>query len=56
MSTTFILNGKETTSYASDNTTLLEVLRGEMRLTGVKKGCETGENINQREIWAAHDD
>ena len=43
MSTTFILNGKETTSYASDNTTLLEVLRGEMRLTGVKKGCETGE-------------
>jgi len=43
MSTTFILNGKETTSYSPDNTTLLDVLREEMRLTGVKKGCETGE-------------
>ena len=25
-------------------------------LKNEKKGCETGENINQREIWAAHDD
>ena len=25
-------------------------------LKNEKKGCETGENINQSEIWAAHDD
>lgn len=41
--TRFVLNGIPTVSYAADNTTLLEVLREEMRLTGVKKGCETGE-------------
>lgn len=41
--TKFVLNGKPVTSYADDNTTLLEVLRQEMYLTGVKKGCETGE-------------
>lgn len=43
MITNFILNGKETTSHADGNITLLEVLRDEMHLTGVKKGCETGE-------------
>lgn len=43
MGITFMLNGKRTTSHAPDNTTLLEVLREEMHLTGVKKGCETGE-------------
>jgi len=41
--TKFILNGKEVTSYSPGNTTLLNVLRHEMHLTGVKKGCETGE-------------
>lgn len=41
--TKFILNGSPVVSHAADNTTLLEVLREEMRLTGVKKGCETGE-------------
>lgn len=41
--TEFILNGRQMTSHAEDNTTLLEVLRQEMHLTGVKKGCETGE-------------
>lgn len=43
MGITFMLNGKQATSHAPDNTTLLEVLREEMHLTGVKKGCETGE-------------
>ncbi len=43
MSVSFILNGKSAISHSPDNTTLLEVLRGEMGLTGVKKGCETGE-------------
>ncbi|MFA5585185.1 MAG: (2Fe-2S)-binding protein [Saccharofermentanales bacterium] len=43
MSVSFILNGKPVTSHAAANTTLLEVLREEMLLTGVKKGCETGE-------------
>ena len=41
--TRFVLNGAPAVSHAADNTTLLEVLREEMRLTGVKKGCETGE-------------
>lgn len=43
MSVTFNLNGRTVTSMAPDNTTLLEVLREEMGMTGVKKGCETGE-------------
>lgn len=43
MSVVFGLNGKTVTSHSPDNTTLLEVLREEMHLTGVKKGCETGE-------------
>ncbi len=41
--TRFVLNCAPAVSHAADNTTLLEVLREEMRLTGVKKGCETGE-------------
>lgn len=41
--TEFVLNGRPAVSHAEDNTTLLEVLRQEMHLTGVKKGCETGE-------------
>ena len=43
MSVPFILNGKEVASRMPANTTLLEVLREEMRMSGVKKGCETGE-------------
>lgn len=39
----FFLNGKEVVSHSPDNTTLLDVLRKEMHMTGVKKGCETGE-------------
>ena len=43
MSVNFILNGKPVTSNSPANTTLLDVLRCEMHLVGVKKGCETGE-------------
>ncbi len=43
METRFILNGRQTVSCSPANTTLLEVLRCEMHLTGVKNGCETGE-------------
>lgn len=43
MSVSFKLNGAQVTSYAEPNTTLLEVLRDELGMTGVKKGCETGE-------------
>ncbi len=39
----FILNGKETTSAARANERLLDVLRNEFRLTGVKCGCKEGE-------------
>lgn len=39
----FTVNGRAVTSVSPPNTTLLEVLREELRLTGVKKGCETGE-------------
>ena len=41
--TRFVLNGRESVSLAACNTTLLDVLRDGMHLTGVKKGCETGE-------------
>lgn len=43
MSVTFTLNGRIVTSVSPENTTLLEALRNEFHLTGVKKGCETGE-------------
>jgi aerobic carbon-monoxide dehydrogenase small subunit len=43
MSVSFTLNGKSVTSHSPANSTLLEVLREEMGMFGVKKGCETGE-------------
>lgn len=42
MSISFVLNGEAVTSNMPPNTTLLEVLREEMRMYGVKKGCESG--------------
>lgn len=39
----FILNGQEVSSQARANERLLDVLRAEFRLTGVKCGCKEGE-------------
>ncbi|MEY8000858.1 (2Fe-2S)-binding protein [Clostridium sp. Mt-5] len=39
----FILNGKEVTSAARANQRLLDVLRNEFCITGVKCGCKEGE-------------
>lgn len=39
----FILNGQEVTSHAKVNERLLDILRTEFRLTGVKCGCKEGE-------------
>ncbi|UYZ37125.1 (2Fe-2S)-binding protein [Clostridium beijerinckii] len=39
----FILNGKEVTSDSKANERLLDVLRNEFRITGVKCGCKEGE-------------
>lgn len=39
----FILNNKEVVSTAKANERLLDVLRNEFRLTGVKCGCKEGE-------------
>ena len=39
----FILNGKEVTSNAKANQRLLDVLRNEFLITGVKCGCKEGE-------------
>jgi Aerobic-type carbon monoxide dehydrogenase, small subunit CoxS/CutS homologs len=39
----FILNGKEEASKANPNERLLDVLRDEFQLTGVKCGCKEGE-------------
>lgn len=39
----FILNGKEAVSSAKANERLLDVLRDEFSLTGVKCGCKEGE-------------
>lgn len=39
----FILNGKEVTYDGDANARLLDVLRNEFRLTGVKCGCREGE-------------
>jgi aerobic carbon-monoxide dehydrogenase small subunit len=39
----FILNGKEVVSKASENARLLDVLRQEFEITGVKCGCKEGE-------------
>jgi len=37
--TTFIINGADCRSDAPDNTALLDVLRGELRLTATRFGC-----------------
>ena len=39
----FILNGKEVASVANANQRLLDVLRNEFSITGVKCGCKEGE-------------
>ncbi len=39
----FILNAKEAVSNAKENERLLDVLRNEFRITGVKCGCKEGE-------------
>lgn len=39
----FTLNGKEVEVNVKPNSTLLEVLRGILKLTGTKKGCARGE-------------
>lgn len=39
----FILNGKEVASNSKANERLLDVLRNEFRITGVKCGCKEGE-------------
>lgn len=39
----FILNGKDVTSNSKANERLLDVLRNEFRITGVKCGCKEGE-------------
>lgn len=39
----FILNGKDVTSISNANQRLLDVLRNEFHITGVKCGCKEGE-------------
>lgn len=39
----FILNGKEVASNSKANERLLDILRNEFRITGVKCGCKEGE-------------
>jgi len=39
----FVLNGKETVYTGSPSERLLDVLRGELKLTGTKCGCKEGE-------------
>ena len=39
----FILNGEPTSVLVDHNTTLLDLLRDQIGLTGTKKGCEEGE-------------
>jgi len=40
---TFVLNDKKVESKAKGNERLLDILRDEFRLTGVKCGCKEGE-------------
>lgn len=40
---TFHVNGMEYTAAVEPNTTLVDVLREELRFTGVKKGCDDGD-------------
>lgn len=39
----FVLNGKTVSVRTEPNATLLDVLREELRITSVKKGCDVGE-------------
>ena len=39
----FVINGKKKEMVISPNTTLLELLRDHLDLTGTKNGCEAGE-------------
>ena len=39
----FVLNGKTVAVEVKPNSTLLDVLRGSLKLTGTKKGCARGE-------------
>lgn len=39
----FVINGKKKEMAISPNTTLLELLRDHLSLTGTKNGCEAGE-------------
>lgn len=39
----FVLNGEPVDVLVEDNTTLLDLLRDQIGLTGTKKGCEEGE-------------
>jgi len=41
----FVLNGKEIEVNVKPNVTLLELLRGSLRLTGTKNGCSAGEPV-----------
>ncbi|MCL7395908.1 MAG: (2Fe-2S)-binding protein [Thaumarchaeota archaeon] len=43
MEVTFILNGRLVKIQTEPNITLLDLLREELRITSVKRGCETGE-------------
>jgi aerobic-type carbon monoxide dehydrogenase small subunit (CoxS/CutS family) len=40
---TFKLNGKKVEQEVEENKTLLDLLRADLGITSVKKGCETGE-------------
>jgi carbon-monoxide dehydrogenase small subunit len=37
------VNGRDTETMADERSSLADMLRGDFRLTGVKKGCEAGE-------------
>jgi len=39
----FVLNGKPTKALVRPNTTLLDLLHNELKLTGTKKGCDRGD-------------
>ncbi len=41
----FVLNDKEESILVKPNTTLLDMLRNEFRLTGTKKGCDRAETV-----------
>ena len=40
---TFIINGQKYDAAIEDGETLLDVLRDKLRLTGTKKGCDSGD-------------